>query len=451
MGKLVSAFSPKRSFQHLFYRPQKGYPIFDGFRAIGMMWVILVHIVASAAMLTAAFRKTDEPLLSFQVDNTPWFLDWMWNGHLMVDMFFVLSGFLIAGLLFHEHEKTGNIRLSRFYYRRFMRLMPTYLLVAGLFYLANLPHRENLWQNLLYINNFFPHKETAAPWTWSLAVEEQFYLIFPLLTLYVLTKTQYVMRWLLGLLAFSSLIRLVIYITDDRLYGVQMSQQMIDMDLQGHYYSVLYDNLYTRFGAFICGIGALYVYRFYHVQVSHLFNHTIGGKLSLLAALLCLGCILQYNVLKTSVELSDLELTLLYGFERNLYSFCMSLLFLGMLCKVSMIRPLTWFFSLRLWYPFAQLTYCAYLIHLPIVMGVISIMAGSCPAMGFNCDYDNMNSLLVAFLIAVCLTYCISAIIYFMMERPLMSYRDFTSKELPPARSTSTVTGSLLGRTIDIR
>ena len=128
-------------------------------------------------------------------------MPWARGGFLGVDAFFVLSGFLITSLLVAEWERTGRVRLGAFWLRRVRRLLPALLLVIGvcvvtartllpaeevrqlrgdglaaLFYVAN-------WRMILRGGDYFA--QTAAPspleHTWSLAVEEQFYLGWPLL------------------------------------------------------------------------------------------------------------------------------------------------------------------------------------------------------------------------------------------------------------------------------
>ena len=94
-----------------------------------------------------------------------------WTG---VDVFFVLSGFLVGGLLMKEWQRTGSVDSLRFLKRRAFKIWPGYyafLLVATLFHVR--PLASFFWQNLLNIQNYIP---SSLAHTWSLAVEEQFYL-----------------------------------------------------------------------------------------------------------------------------------------------------------------------------------------------------------------------------------------------------------------------------------
>jgi peptidoglycan/LPS O-acetylase OafA/YrhL len=110
------------------------------------------------------------------------------RGFLGVDLFFVISGFLIVTLLLRERRRTGDISLRGFYVRRFLRIFPPYyamlLLVGAVAYLTN-GHttgaiRGDLPYALLYLSNLFPLQSMLFI-TWSLSTEEQFYVVVPTL------------------------------------------------------------------------------------------------------------------------------------------------------------------------------------------------------------------------------------------------------------------------------
>lgn len=131
------------------------------------------------------------------------------GGFMGVDVFFVLSGFLITGLLRREFAKTGTIRLARFTARRLMRLYPA-LLVVCLFVLAvalatrtAVPEvTHDVVRALTYTSNLVPLQTGLLDHTWTLSIEEQFYLVWPLLLLVAL-RFGTAWAWLptLGLLA----------------------------------------------------------------------------------------------------------------------------------------------------------------------------------------------------------------------------------------------------------
>ena len=106
-----------------------------------------------------------------------------WAG---VDLFFVLSGFLISGLLFAELKSRGTIRIGRFYVRRGFKIYPAFyaLLLLTTLAFANYRNRYDFLREALFLQSYWhvewPH---AWPHTWSLAVEEHFYIFLPLLLL----------------------------------------------------------------------------------------------------------------------------------------------------------------------------------------------------------------------------------------------------------------------------
>jgi peptidoglycan/LPS O-acetylase OafA/YrhL len=150
---------------------------------------------------------------------------WLQGGFFSLDIFYVLSGYLITGLLVSEYRKRGAIKLSAFWLRRARRLLPALLIVlvavtllvrfvsapdlyvdfrmsalSALFYFSN-------WWQIAASSNYFVATGPVSPLThtWSLAVEEQFYLVWPLVVLVVMTLGRTFVRGLRVLLVLSVL------------------------------------------------------------------------------------------------------------------------------------------------------------------------------------------------------------------------------------------------------
>lgn len=141
----------------------------DGLRAFSILAVLWHH---------AALLKPESAIAA--------------RGFLGVDLFFVISGFLIPTLLLREQARWGRISLLGFYWRRLLRIFPPYYLVlaayAALF--AVLSHSERAdayWRELpfylTYTSNWIDAKIYGI--SWSLACEQQFYLILPLLLVFL--------------------------------------------------------------------------------------------------------------------------------------------------------------------------------------------------------------------------------------------------------------------------
>ncbi|HWN31784.1 MAG TPA: acyltransferase [Pseudonocardia sp.] len=139
----------------------------DGLRALSVIAVIWYHTEGSAEGFT--------------------------QGSLGVDFFFAISGFLITTLLLREQSTTGRISLRNFYIRRTLRIVPLYLAVLGLYTVlvlttrAATPEGRTFMANLpayaTYTSNWFVDRHSGPSvifyFAWSLATEEQFYLVWP--------------------------------------------------------------------------------------------------------------------------------------------------------------------------------------------------------------------------------------------------------------------------------
>jgi peptidoglycan/LPS O-acetylase OafA/YrhL len=147
-------------------RSKQRIPSLDGLRAVAILMVILRHALRRRQLPHALF-----PLARY--------------GGFGVSVFFVISGFLITALLLKEHEKTGTISLRKFYARRAYRILPAssvVILLIAVFWHDTVGPR-NLLCSLFYVQDFNPQASWPLAHMWSLAVEEQFYFLWPFLLL----------------------------------------------------------------------------------------------------------------------------------------------------------------------------------------------------------------------------------------------------------------------------
>lgn len=124
--------------------------------------------IATLMVLVSHYRSHNLLVTSYVANRIEGF------GWVGVDIFFVLSGFLVGGLLVREWSLTGSVDAVRFLKRRAFKIWPayyTFLLVATVIHVR--PLRSFFWQNLLNVQNYFP---SSMSHTWSLAVEEHFYV-----------------------------------------------------------------------------------------------------------------------------------------------------------------------------------------------------------------------------------------------------------------------------------
>jgi peptidoglycan/LPS O-acetylase OafA/YrhL len=111
----------------------------------------------------------------------------VWNrgGWTGVDLFFVLSGFLVSGLLFDEYRKSGGIDFKRFLIRRGLKIYPAFWLMLGVSLTILFASRETVYRGGFFSELLFVQNYHSGIWehTWSLAVEEHFYIFLCLLFL----------------------------------------------------------------------------------------------------------------------------------------------------------------------------------------------------------------------------------------------------------------------------
>jgi len=155
----------------------RGYvPALDGIRGVAVTAVVLVHLGLFLGVAPTA----------------PGWLNHVTGGQLGVDVFFVLSGALITSLLLGEQTRTGSMRLSSFYVRRLRRLGPALALTLTAVAAVAVTYGHDAlgphpWLTGVAVGGFFGNWLSANAlgslgWlsaTWSLAVEEQFYLVWP--------------------------------------------------------------------------------------------------------------------------------------------------------------------------------------------------------------------------------------------------------------------------------
>jgi peptidoglycan/LPS O-acetylase OafA/YrhL len=191
------------------------------------------------------------------ISRDHWIAKFGWMG---VDLFFVLSGFLIAGQLLRPWALGLQPNYSRFFARRLLRTLPAYLAVVALYFLFPVlrehPVIQPLWQFLTFTENFanVPDPPKAFSHAWSLCVEEQFYLVFPAIVaiLAVRPHTRIVVAVFIVVLSIGMVSRGYFWLAD-------VAQPPFDTAAFPHfgrYMTLIYYPTWARLDGLLAGVGA---------------------------------------------------------------------------------------------------------------------------------------------------------------------------------------------------
>jgi peptidoglycan/LPS O-acetylase OafA/YrhL len=184
---------------------------------------------------------------------------WANCGWLGVDLFFVLSGFLVSGLLFQEYQRHGKIRVGRFLVRRAFKIYPPfYVFIAIVIYIQysnynyDLIKPKQILAEAFFVQNYFPG---LLDHTWSLAVEEHFYLMLPITLLIFIAIEKRAANPFRRLPVFCGWVA-----------GILLIARILT-----HYYGKYEDrhNLmptHLRIDSLLCGVLLSYYYHFYSEQ-----------------------------------------------------------------------------------------------------------------------------------------------------------------------------------------
>jgi peptidoglycan/LPS O-acetylase OafA/YrhL len=357
---------------------QKRIPELDGVRGLAILLVVILHYFAEV------INPAPGSLLSYlqRVFGISF------SG---VDLFFVLSGFLIGGILLDNRE-SGNY-FQTFYARRFFRIFPLYYLVLSLFAIAIACGAQRLespqypifsgalpfWSYLTYTQNFvmaslkttFGSYGLAA--TWSLAIEEQFYLVAPLLVRRTSDR------------AFAAVLIAIIVIA-------YVSRLLIPADP----FIPAYVLPFCRADTLACGMLAALLIRRIKLRSLPLY---VGWFV--LAAVV--GLMIQQRVLRGSPAM------LYYGYTAYAFFYMLTVL---LAVKGS---PLSAFFRLAPLRYLGNLAYCVYLIHVPVNALCHSLIRHQPPALA------SIPDALVT-LLAFAMTVAIAQLSWLYFERPLLRH-----------------------------
>ncbi|MEP7237804.1 MAG: acyltransferase [Ferruginibacter sp.] len=361
--------------------PEKLYGL-DHLRALAIAWVFFFHY----------------PNV---IDLPDWVSDIKDFGWIGVDLFFVLSGFLISRQLFAELKATNTISVKQFFIKRFFRIIPVYLVVVAIYFLVPVfRERESLpalWRFLTFTQNIGldPSINGTFSHAWSLCVEEQFYLLFPLIILAsvylkIAKKGAYI---LLAIFLFTCLFRLYLW------YNYMEPLIEADGEYSDFWITWLYYPTYTRLDGLLTGISIAGLVVFYPALKERINKY--ANFLLLTGIIILTGA---YYVCQPRV-----------GFNANIFGYPLIAIGFGFIVLAAICPACFLYkFKSRITTSVAILSYSVYLIH-KAVRHLCFVYFGK---MGIDEESYWMLLLSVIFTIIGAL------ILRYTIEKPFLKLRD---------------------------
>ncbi len=324
-----------------------------------------------------------------------------------MDLFFILSGFLIGSILLRSLEVEGSQRIRRFYLRRVFRTFPSYYVVLTFLVLTTAlseSQRLHLPYEYFYATNFMPlgRADTVMFWGWSLGLEEQFYLAVPLLFFVLHRLKSDRARLVLLVLLWSAALA-------NRLYIFYRYAPWTDFTL----YSALYFRTQTRFDTLVTGIILALVHQRYKEPIAAWLREPFHRALLAVPALGGLWLLLD---------------PWLFG-ERNVqlvHVFCWgtvtSLMYLAWL--ILLLHTDGWIqraLSAPFYRRVATLGYGVYLVHIPICDHVIVPLARALETRKVSMILVWPASVVVLMALSLVLAY----VMHVLIEKPSLRMREW--------------------------
>ncbi|XP_060075442.1 nose resistant to fluoxetine protein 6-like [Ylistrum balloti] len=420
LGRLLLSFSVLSNSEKLLSTTQApgSLTAINGIRVLSMFWVILGHSYVFPQGITNNYGKFVTKMadrLSFQA---------IMNALVSVDTFFALSGLLLSYLTLREMKKNnGKINWAMFYFHRFWRLTPAYMLVLmvnaclsrywgdGPFWPKDGFERnyceDSWWKNLLYINNFFDSSDMCLSWSWYLTNDMQFFVLSPLM-LIPLYLSQYIglavcIIFLLGTMTATG----IISTTED--LPVTIFSPNSDPAMFTSYFEHYYMKPYCRMGPYIVGI--ITGYLLYRTEGKYRINRAVNLMCWVIAAALACFCLYGvYEENRGTKELSTEVRSLYNTLHRSIWGACVCWVIFS--CANGYGGFVNQLLSWKAFLPLGRLTYCAYLVH-PIVL--YSIIYNRRFAL-----YMDDTTMVFLFLATLLASYSVAFVVSLAFESPMM-------------------------------
>ena len=405
----------RKGLYEVFVRDQSNrFPGLDGLRAIAILLVIVFH---GFFFTQYAFQERHQ--FPKFVENIPNALTWVWQGDKGVDVFFVLSGFLMGWMLSGEYIRTGQLRWRQFYIRRWARIYPAYIL-ALLIFIPSGNNVEYFWANLIPVNNIISLENIYIPWSWSLTIELQFYLLCPLLV-YVMNRYRISCLAVLGLVVLSVTFRGHILLKHPEFYQRSVLDLYLTQDLEGvlSYMTALYTNFLVRCPPLLCGLFLGHFVRAYPERLQRWLNYSWIQQILGLFALVTLAVIFSYESYVPSNNNPGWSNEANFHFilfGRPLTGITVTIIVALMITSIR-FRWLHHLLGYKAWFPIAQVSYSMYLFHPPFLFLSFRLLLG--PEKISVISYSEVFAIIC---LGTILCFVFGCLTFILLERPCMKW-----------------------------
>ncbi|HHT00767.1 MAG TPA: acyltransferase [Thiomicrospira sp.] len=360
-------------------QPEKAFPVVDFLKGMSVLMVILFHIFFAVFFL---FKKEPEKLEQF-VNSIPAWLSFVLTFDKAVDIFFMLSSFLLSYALLKVYDKRQSIHIGRFYLHRFFRIYPLFLVALLLYGLADIDKLlRDGWYSLLFIENIY--SKGIIPVQWSLSIEMQFYLILPFLLIF-LARSQRPIFWLMLFIGLSVLLRFVLALKSPVIYQTHW-YNLLDSANGKIYMDTMYYVIQSRITPLLLGmLWAVLLWR-YPTPVLNLskLKYTLLWSIGLLTIYACMRFPIYYQ---DSIYFTYFNETLnLYIVTLHRIVFSAAILGLVLLAHYQIHKPNEPTLLQRLnnllihwkgWRLLSELAYPMYFFHFPFIIIAWAITLGT--------------------------------------------------------------------------
>ncbi len=338
----------------------------EGLRAFTALRVMLHHLAVFGVLFF-------DPTQYSQMLNHPFF-KLASSTSVLLDVFFIISGFVISYSLINRYKMTGTVDFYRFLVRRCARVLPVYLfviVVCGIMLMENFSY---VWANILQVNNMLSVQHQFMPWTWSVAVDFQFYVLFALFMWllakqFIGKKAGYVMVLICCLVP---IIIIPILISSNDFYHMTKNVYIINQPEAWKFFNMGFDKLYVRIPAILSGILTAYLVVYYQDQLRNRILDT--PKLMINSLVLILLAVVLFLLLNDPIWFFDLhhpvwQISTYWAMmiQHFIFSLVMfPLLLLAHIPRGIVVKGIVGILKSRVLRPLGRLSYGTYMIH-PIV------------------------------------------------------------------------------------